>query len=553
MKLFRHRCRVFIPRVVLLTAIILWFAFYGANAETDRSSFSNPISQAKALTISKAVQQVPTKPSLLLAETNKSKKTERYPVRKGEAGVKNRKYQYGDVRRYGAVGDGVHDDHHALMNALNQNKTVYLQTGKTYKCNDGFYMNNGQIIRGNNATLLIDDDYAPQNDMGYKFLRSRWGKSGTTYEIYDLTITYDSDHTIQNFPGEFILFYPDGFEKVIMNKVTLQAVDGSSKVHLMYACSGKTIMEEVKLINNNTAISGGCLWLNNTTSRVASIDCKNSYFYNSSSDEALAVYGSGSAQGSFVGCTFESTNEKLRKDTLPIAIYDASMTGYSGEVKAVDIEFKQCNFIERFDPDNKYVNVCYLGVGSSNFNKFITVTLNECTMNNENPASPFGLREHYISLNGTNFISNSVINVNQSELFLNSSIAGTYSAWVKKEAVGTTLVPSIHIKDSKIECEYAVIDIPNTQNYPINASIDSCKIQIRNAISLVKAVYRVPLAISIMNNTITADQTLKKFTSVYGETHKTIPLNATEKISIKNNVLNKKKLKDLEIHRDLNQ
>lgn len=523
-------------RIVLLFSLMILAS--GLNTDSTVVKASNP-----------SVSDL----SIIRYDTKKVKKTEKYPIRKGELGVKNKKYKYGDVRRYGAVGDGVRNDHDAIEYALNQNKKVYLQKGKTYKCNDGFYMNNGQIIKGNGASILIDDDYKPVNDKGYKFLRNRWGKPGTTYSIYDLTITYNSDHVIKDFDGEFTLFYPYGFNKVTLKNVTMQAVEGSSRVHLMYGCSGENILDNVKLINNTASKSGGCLWLKNTTSSVATIDCRNSYFYNTSSDELLAVYGSGSAKGSFTDCTFQSTNAKLKKHTLPIAIYDAAYNAYSGPVKTVDIVFNQCNFIEEFDPKSKYVNVCYLGVGSSNFNKSINVTLNECTMDSQNPASPFGLREYYGSLAGYEFNSNSMININRCELKLNSSIAGTYSAWISKDTFGTAPAPSINMKDSRVDCKYAVFDLPNTQCYPVNAKIENCQINITKAISLIKSVYRVPMAVSIENNTITSDQTIVEITSEYGNSHKRIPIRSAEKISMKNNVVNKIKLADLVTYTVLNQ
>jgi hypothetical protein len=41
-----------------------------------------------------------------------------YPVLSGETGVTNKKYPYGNVKRYGAVGDGVADDTTAIKNAV---------------------------------------------------------------------------------------------------------------------------------------------------------------------------------------------------------------------------------------------------------------------------------------------------------------------------------------------------------------------------------------------------------------------------------------------------
>jgi hypothetical protein len=49
-----------------------------------------------------------------------------YPVLPGEAGVVDVLRSYGDVRRYGAIGNGVHDDSPAFQSAVDFNSTVWV-------------------------------------------------------------------------------------------------------------------------------------------------------------------------------------------------------------------------------------------------------------------------------------------------------------------------------------------------------------------------------------------------------------------------------------------
>jgi hypothetical protein len=56
-----------------------------------------------------------------------------YPVLAGEAGVTNTAYPYGDVRRFGAVGNGVVDDTAAIQNCLNCSARVFFQPGLVWK------------------------------------------------------------------------------------------------------------------------------------------------------------------------------------------------------------------------------------------------------------------------------------------------------------------------------------------------------------------------------------------------------------------------------------
>lgn len=57
---------------------------------------------------------------------------------------------------YGATGDGVNDDTHAINMALNTNLTLKLQNNKKYKISSPLNIHSNQIIDGNGATVYLE-------------------------------------------------------------------------------------------------------------------------------------------------------------------------------------------------------------------------------------------------------------------------------------------------------------------------------------------------------------------------------------------------------------
>lgn len=55
-----------------------------------------------------------------------------YPILGSETGVTDVRYEYGNIKRYGAVGDGTADDTTAIQNAINSSLVVYVPTPSNY-------------------------------------------------------------------------------------------------------------------------------------------------------------------------------------------------------------------------------------------------------------------------------------------------------------------------------------------------------------------------------------------------------------------------------------
>lgn len=478
-----------------------------------------------------------------LSTDTKALTDENVPLRTGEIGVVNTKYSYGDVRRYGAVGDGITDDHDAINNALTQNDIVYFEHDKIYKCNDGFYMNDGQIIKGNGATLLIDTDFAPKNDKIYGFIRYKYGATSGKYQIDDLTIGFNS--TFQPNPDvAFVIFYPAGFDTVIFNNVTIRTGGQQSIAHLVWACAGTNIFNNVNLINNNQGIGGGCLWLNNKAINHASVICTNCYIYNTCSDELIGLFGTGSFRALFKGCKIEGTNGKLLKDTLLISVFDDSANTYSGSSEHVNVKFDTCEIICDYDSSSKYHNVCLIGVGSSNFNKRAIVELDNCSIINNSPNPVFSQRCVLSDLSAYDYPYNTFVNLNNCNIHTQGSVSGSYTIWKLNNALGAVPGLSMNAKGCVINCLYAVYDIPNGQKSSIKSTIEDCYINITSAEAILKEYYNSPVILNFDKNIVVADAVINIVKTTNASTNATIPKHSVQLISNRDNILNNAQLAD---------
>ena len=106
-----------------------------------------------------------------------------YPVLESEGNtVVNVKYQYGDVRRYGAVGDGITDDTTAIQNAINSgSKVIKLICGQNYYITQQINVSN---------PLTIESD----------------GSIDMTYGLWNPSEKFPSLVTDNTFSGDYVLY-----------------------------------------------------------------------------------------------------------------------------------------------------------------------------------------------------------------------------------------------------------------------------------------------------------------------------------------------------------
>lgn len=70
-------------------------------------------------------------------------------------------YPIADVRKFGAVGDGVTDDHAAFVSAVSSGLDIYIPNSATYKISDGITLQDGQKLIGNNNPVIL---YSPSGN-----------------------------------------------------------------------------------------------------------------------------------------------------------------------------------------------------------------------------------------------------------------------------------------------------------------------------------------------------------------------------------------------------
>ena len=274
-------------------------------------------------------------------KTNKSEfdeyksETPSYPILFFEISyVANAKYPYGDVRRYGAVGDGIVDDSDAIKRTFENFSNIELENDKIYKLTKSIRPSQYIRVKGKNSLIRFDG-----TDHVYLFYNDNSGTMDTNWEFADTSFVANVPAT-----SETVLFRLDmhsvdyiGFEncKLIAN----YALNAKIDLFFIYKTSCKRVVfNNCELYNYTKSTVGGSLFLRSSNKDLL-LELNNCYVYQVSRDEIIGFYGNGGGNVLAKNCKFYKVSG-INTDKV-FSIFN----GVDGELTSYDkfITFEDCS------------------------------------------------------------------------------------------------------------------------------------------------------------------------------------------------------------------
>lgn len=240
-----------------------------------------------------------------------------YPILENEIGVVNTRYEYGDVRRYGAIGDGVTDDTRALevafKNAKAYKTVIKLEKNKTYIMRTGAPLGTYSILEGNGATILVDRIISNTDEWGenydYQFFTDN-GFNGNIkiFDWKDVTINF-SPELMTKADGttdmQYIFRFYDCEEFRMKNVNIIADGDDRNAINIFTFCGhGKIFMDNCNFKNTQRyRENGSILWIQSRLADGYYARIYNCNFYCNCWDEIVSLYSSGTHDIVIDGCT----------------------------------------------------------------------------------------------------------------------------------------------------------------------------------------------------------------------------------------------------------
>lgn len=230
---------------------------------------------------------------------------------------------------YGAYGDGIHDDTAAIQKAFDKNRIVSFSSKKTYKLvSNGLYIRNNLIILGNDATILVDDSYAPtESDFYSNILRSYFAGS-QNLSIYSLNFKINITKTRYQNPNHLVVLQPTYIDNVTLNKVNINVAKSNNKIidfWMNHGCNSLKV-SNCTFSNLTTCGAGGVFWLSSMKDSIKNkyhafqnVSVSNCQFISNCGDEAIAIWGPNNIKASFNNIVID-WNNKSTNPSRPINI-----------------------------------------------------------------------------------------------------------------------------------------------------------------------------------------------------------------------------------------
>ena len=368
--------------------------------------------------------------------------------------VKNIQYPYGDVRRYGAVGDGVTDDTLAIQRAFECSNKIVFEKNKTYIMKSGIWIGEDVEVDGNNSKIIFTIDnvnqffYKATYETNNKGLFSGWLIKTNFYDYNDNTFYFDNfiinNLNIElnlNIPyntNDYRVFELCGYRNIIFKNTNI--IVGKNYVYdiendilnttyvknniqpiVIRTGSNNVLIDNTRIENYTKGNWGSTLWFHShTETGHKNITISNSVFYSQAGDEILSFMGNRDIKANIYNCKIQRKNNgvfnAVGNDYRSVDfMLVAGPISESDAIGKIELNFNNCEF-KTINSDSKYnVGNLFGSVGCNNYSININLEncvsdlfLNKTLINSESSVSkPF-------CTNKIDFMMNNYININNS-------------------------------------------------------------------------------------------------------------------------------------------
>ena len=431
---------------------------------------------------------------------------ENYPIQPSEGDtVKDTMYLYGDVRRYGAVGDGKIDDSTAIDNAIKSGFPVIFQK-KEYKLDNGIDISNDVILCGNGAKLIVGSGFN-YNPQVYDMWLFQTVGACLSVRIYDLSIYFEIEQIEKllvlaqdkNYKGNPL--YCDMLRITNVNYIELRNCNFYCSESTILQCmpvyiyrikdDADIIMDNITIIDLASGVphesgGGGGLYISPYASNTV-ITLNNIYCKSYTSAENFAIYNGSNIKANIFNSTFIAGRKDI---TSPIGRPYAFYNDDSGDYDNMQINFFACQLINE-DYGGKIDSMLGITLGG----KQGILNFTNCIIDNQKKDVPF-LQNSYFFKNFQELIQQKI---SFNHCIINAGLNFSGMGYQRGCACGV-----VNIEDCNITCEEYFLDnmfywaiLPV---YNISRSHISCKTLIRERQNGMVARY-------IFDNcTLTSDQ-----------------------------------------------
>ena len=395
------------------------------------------------------------------------------------------------VDQLGAKGDGTTDDVLFIQKAFDSGYSVIFSRDKTYRLiSNGLAIQKNLTIKGNNATILIDDSYNPSSSDFRNFVIRYSFKSLDTLRINDLNIDCKIKEPSRYIGSNYLcILQPHYIKNIALTNLNINVYESENKIinfWMFHGCDN-IALENCHFHNDTIDSEGGIIFIDGETDKYfnyyngfKNITLNNCQLTGHCSDEAIAIWGPNSVNFKMTASTINWTHALRTHYSRPINI-----TCDPNANTIYNIYFENCN-ITADSPNADSV----IGVGSlkpSNMNIYfkscnINANVRDSLLHFQSlPSNPSKITEYDFTTDKYN------INFDSCNINCSKTITGSNKFYNNTSYANWAL--DCNFNNCNITCSYcfAFIERYNTSKYYYvpEINIKDCTVNINNSIGFI--------------------------------------------------------------------